>query len=266
MIREYKGNSKKGGVYKITNINNGKIYIGSSKCFKNRINTHQNQLENNRHHNKHLQASWNKHGKDAFLFEVVEVVDGDKESRFKVEQKYIDQMIFEEKWEQTFNFRKKSDQKERSCWSLTPEETSKKLSKALSGLKRTKETREKISKSRKGMQFSEEHKKALSKSKIGSKISEEARAKMSNSHKSKKCQEILKKTYNSNKEYIISRQKDAVSKKHQLITPEGELIEIKNLNQFCKERGMHSSGFSNLLKKKDPTKASYRGWKYLGSK
>lgn len=129
MRKKYYGYSKQGGVYKITNLKNGKIYIGSAKCFQVRASQHQTQLRNNKHQNKHLQASWNKWGEDAFLFEVIEVAEGTKENRFEVEQKHIDALIKEGKWETTFNFKKKTAQRERSCFSRTPEETSKKRSK-----------------------------------------------------------------------------------------------------------------------------------------
>lgn len=130
MKKKYYGNSKKGGVYKITNLKNGKVYIGSAKCFQVRASQHVSSLKRGKHQNRHLQASWDKHGVDAFLFEVVEVVNGNKGERFKVEQNFIDQLIKEEKWETTFNFKKKTVQKERSCWSKSPKKTRQKLSKA----------------------------------------------------------------------------------------------------------------------------------------
>lgn len=122
----YNGQSRFGGVYKITNNETGNFYIGSSYEFKRRASQHRNSLKKNRHSNKHLQASWNKWGEDAFLFEVIEVVHGDKGERFRVEQKYIDNLIKKGLWKQTFNFKKKTIQKERSCFSNTPEETKKK--------------------------------------------------------------------------------------------------------------------------------------------
>lgn len=63
------------GIYRITNIINKKIYIGSSKCLKDRFYQHSLELRNNTHYNPYLQNSWNKYGEDSFLFEVVEIVD-----------------------------------------------------------------------------------------------------------------------------------------------------------------------------------------------
>src|SRR5690606_4713108 len=95
--KEFKGQSKKGGVYQIRNLINGKIYIGSAKCVQVRASQHLSKLKQGKHANKHLQNAFNKHGEDAFLFEVLEVVEGDKGERFRIEQKYIDKLIKERK-------------------------------------------------------------------------------------------------------------------------------------------------------------------------
>lgn len=56
------------GIYCIVNRTNGKRYVGSSVNVKNRIRQHRHTLKNNKHCNKHLQASWNKYGESAFSF------------------------------------------------------------------------------------------------------------------------------------------------------------------------------------------------------
>lgn len=63
------------GVYKITNIKNGKIYIGSTlddEGFLRRFKRHQSTLLKREHFNIHLQRSFNKYGEDAFVYEVIE--------------------------------------------------------------------------------------------------------------------------------------------------------------------------------------------------
>ena len=65
------------GIYKITNLKNQKFYIGQSKDLNNREHNHFYQLERNEHHNEILQNSFNKHGKENFIFEVLEEIDSD---------------------------------------------------------------------------------------------------------------------------------------------------------------------------------------------
>jgi len=61
-------------IYKIRNIINDKFYVGSAADTRIRFRQHRKLLRGNRHHCKHLQNSWNKHGEDAFKFEIIERV------------------------------------------------------------------------------------------------------------------------------------------------------------------------------------------------
>lgn len=61
-------------IYQITNMVNSKYYIGSAESFERRVWQHKNDLKRGAHKNPRLQASWNKHGADAFVFEILEVV------------------------------------------------------------------------------------------------------------------------------------------------------------------------------------------------
>ena len=45
------------GVYAIVNTLNGKKYVGSTKCFKERFAEHRSQLRKGNHKNVHLQNS-----------------------------------------------------------------------------------------------------------------------------------------------------------------------------------------------------------------
>lgn len=60
------------GVYVIRNLVNDNIYIGSSVNIKKRFCQHRDGLRKNKHHNKHLQRSWNKYGEENFEFVVIE--------------------------------------------------------------------------------------------------------------------------------------------------------------------------------------------------
>lgn len=79
---------KECGIYSITNIVNGKLYIGSSCDIQRRWKEHKNKLNNNIHHSYHLQQAWNLYGENNFLFEMVEYCD--KDNLLIREQYYID--------------------------------------------------------------------------------------------------------------------------------------------------------------------------------
>lgn len=81
------------GIYRITNINTSKYYIGSSKNVRKRIYSHCHKLKKNIHDNEHLQNSYNKHGKNKFKFEIIEYCD--HYSLLTNEQYWIDQYDFE---------------------------------------------------------------------------------------------------------------------------------------------------------------------------
>jgi len=151
MRKKYYGHGNRGGVYKIANIIDGKVYIGSAKTFNTRASNHVCALRKQKHPNKHLQASFDKYGEEAFVFEVVEVVSGGKLDRTAREQYYLDKELKKNNWQMTYNFLKKATSKEGSCFSFTPEETRKKLSKAHKRVWSNPEHRKKMSKIRKAV-------------------------------------------------------------------------------------------------------------------
>lgn len=60
------------GIYGIRNLINNKIYIGQSIHIKTRWEQHRSALKHKTHENRHLQAAWDKYGKDNFIFEILE--------------------------------------------------------------------------------------------------------------------------------------------------------------------------------------------------
>lgn len=64
----------KSGIYKITNTINNKVYIGQSKKLDKRYNGHLYRIKRKEHHNEHLQRSFDKHGEDKFVYEILEEV------------------------------------------------------------------------------------------------------------------------------------------------------------------------------------------------
>lgn len=86
MATKYSRNNS--GVYRITNIVNDKIYIGSSGNMKYRWKGHLSALKSQTHKNKHLQRAYNKYGETAFIFEILEECAFEK--LFEREQYWID--------------------------------------------------------------------------------------------------------------------------------------------------------------------------------
>jgi group I intron endonuclease len=86
----------KSGIYCIENKISKKIYIGSTESFDDRKYNHFYKLENKIHANRHLQNAYNKYGKDAFNFNILEycVV----EELLIVEQKYLDTILYAQEY------------------------------------------------------------------------------------------------------------------------------------------------------------------------
>ena len=76
------------GIYKIINLVNGKLYIGSAINIKARWINHKSKLLLKKHHSIKLQRSWNKYGEENFKFEIIE--ECDKYKLIEREQHYID--------------------------------------------------------------------------------------------------------------------------------------------------------------------------------
>lgn len=91
--------NEKCGIYKIINTKNGKYYIGSSKNLYNRLHLHFFRLKNNKHHNKHLQYSYNKYGKEYFIYQILEFCTLEKQ--FTKEQYFINK--YKPQYNKTYN-------------------------------------------------------------------------------------------------------------------------------------------------------------------
>lgn len=91
------------GIYKITNIKNNKIYIGSSINMYERWRKHKEMLLRDGHHSIHLQRAFNKHGLEYFKFEILEECDADY--RCIREQFYLDSLLKAQEFiQKTSNF------------------------------------------------------------------------------------------------------------------------------------------------------------------
>lgn len=90
------------GIYKITCLENGRVYIGESKCLPMRWIGHKSALNcEDGKTNKLLQEDWDLYGEGSFAFETIEEMDKDKNLLYDRELFYIKQ--FDEKGFELYN-------------------------------------------------------------------------------------------------------------------------------------------------------------------
>lgn len=134
----------KSGIYKITNLINNKIYIGSTNNFYYRKSAHLSKLKLNKHFNSHLQRSYNKYGKNNFKFEVIEyIVFPNNFNNFDIietlinrEQYYLD---LYKSWNFNLGYNKRVIADSSAGYKVS-EETKRKISVGNKGKKRSVET------------------------------------------------------------------------------------------------------------------------------
>lgn len=82
------------GIYKITNLKNGKFYIGSSSNIMRRWQEHCSLIEKKKHYNHLLQDAFDKYGFENFSFNVIRAMPKDttKEKLLKEEQRYLNEL------------------------------------------------------------------------------------------------------------------------------------------------------------------------------
>lgn len=67
------------GIYVITCLTNGKVYVGqATDKVKGRNGDHRKHLRAGTHGNQYFQRAWNKHGEDKFVFEVLELCEPER--------------------------------------------------------------------------------------------------------------------------------------------------------------------------------------------
>lgn len=151
-------------VYMISNLVNGKVYIGSTNNINNRFSKHKSRLNNSTHHNNHLQNAWDKYGSDSFEFKTLMVCPDNE--RNHCEQMFMD-LYNSQNRDFGYNI------KDADGHSVS-EETRLKLSEAnkgqvpwIKGKHHSEETKHKISESNKSKHHSEETKQKMSEAKYG---------------------------------------------------------------------------------------------------
>jgi len=144
---------RKAGIYQILNLVNGKVYIGSASNLGARKNGHFRALCLGKHPNVYFQRAYDKYGKDAFDFSVLE--ECPKEKLQEREQVWIDKyQAANDKF--GYNIQPRADRR------VCAESTKEKLRVAVTGFRHTEETKRKISESSKGRIKSEETRRKLS--------------------------------------------------------------------------------------------------------
>jgi len=219
------------GIYMILNLVNNKKYIGQSIDIEERWDEHIRDLRANRHgiyrRNKklngqigHLQHAWNKYGSESFEWIILKFCNLNKLNHW--EKIYVDRY-------NSFNPHCGYNEKPGGDCHVCSDEIKSKISKTLTGRKRTEESRRKQSESTKGRKPSpqcieagrkvntgrkhtEEQKKRHSEIMTGYKHTEEAKKKIGKAGKGKKHTEQSKKNMsigckNKKKQSLESREK-----------------------------------------------------------
>lgn len=203
------------GVYSITNLVNGKMYIGSTagnKGFIGRWNGHKTSLNRGHGVNNHLQHAWNQYGEGNFKFDIVEIVENANAKILAEKETYWVNWFKSNDSEFGYNKRIVAE----SCLGIKygpmSEEMKKKLSIAHMGQRPTEEMKRKISVAHKGRVKSpewlkhlgdshrgkkrgplpEEVKRKISESNKGKIISDETRAKIGNAHRGKEISQKMR--------------------------------------------------------------------------
>jgi len=149
------------GIYKITNLIDGKVYIGQTVNYNKRKKRHLSSLKNGNHHNEHLQRAFDKHGEDSFKIELIKkcnIEELDKLERYYIKE--LDACNHDKGYNMMYG-----GQRYRNF---------------------TKEVRLKMSEAGKGRKFTNEHKKKIGLAHKGRKLSQEHISKISATKKKTK--------------------------------------------------------------------------------
>lgn len=228
------------GIYRFFNRTTGISYIGSSSNIKRRIGYHRNLLNKNKHWNRNLLNAWQQFTESDFVISVLEAVDPpmllDRENYWMRECQPL------------FNIVKVAQRGRR-------------------GIKHSEESKKKMSRTRKGKYCdSNNHR-------YGKKLSPESIQKRKETYKKKaergekinhpgpneKCRErarlrgktlVGEKNPNFGKSHSKeSRDKIAAAhaKTYQLVNPDGQLVEVVNMRQYCRDNNICRKAMHKLL-------------------
>lgn len=75
LVRDYKEREVRAGIYAVRCAPTGEVWVGGAPDVATRRNGLWFTLRMGGHNRASLQAAWNVHGEDAFVFDVLEVLD-----------------------------------------------------------------------------------------------------------------------------------------------------------------------------------------------
>lgn len=168
------------GIYQIRHLDSGKVYVGSAINLVKRWSIHRKALLRGKHYNPYLQAAWNKHGANRFVFEILEVVPSCNDL-VTTEQEYMDEF---QTTNREFGYNVAPTAGSLLGFKKSPE-TKAKMSSSLKNSKLARAQREKLYESRRGTKRSPETIAKISQALKGRKFSPEQRAKLSAIRKGK---------------------------------------------------------------------------------
>lgn len=199
-------------IYCITNIVNDKQYVGQAVIKSKRWKDHKSALSVGKHSNRYLQAAYNKYGKEAFVYTVLEILP----TLLNLDER-------EQHWINKLNTVAPNG------YNLNPTAGSAR------GFKHTKETKLKWSEQRKGKKRSSEFSLIISKSWEIRTVSDEAKINMSLAHMGKTPSEITKAKMSASK---IGNKNNAGKKRSKPMSEETrKKISLANIAAHKRRKG-----------------------------
>lgn len=275
-------------IYRITCTENGKFYIGSTVNKNQRWARHRKDLRMGKHPNKNMQASWNKYGEVAFVFEVLEEVE-DALQLLIAEQKYLDEHAGKD---YCFNWaihagaplRGKSGPDTPNFGRVFGHEMRQKVSAAVSGENHpnwgkqlSEATRAKIKEANKanpwrGSKHTEEAKAKIAAASRGRPVSEETRAKRSAALKGREIpleQRLrISKTLSGEGNYWYGKErpesfKEKIRKAVVATSPDGVSTTYQSIQALRDATGLNPPTVNRALKSGAAlTRGPYKGWQF----